>query len=135
MDVVEKDYVEQSATDWRKSKFVAADMVNQLNKQEEEQKKRPSRAVAMSKHQSFLLSSSFAAVKKPTASVETQTEETVEEKKYESSETQTDIKETTASKTQTELAETKVSMTQTLTVQTTCESMQTETKQEIEQAV
>ena len=77
----------------------------------------------MSKNQSFLLNTSFAPIKKPTATVETQTEETVDIKNYEDGETQTETKETVATKTQTEGSETKVSTTQTLTVTTTSESM------------
>ena len=88
MEGQEKDYVEKDITDWRKSKFVAAEMMNQLNKQEEEHKRRPTRTdFRISKNQSFLLNTSFAPIKKPTATVETQTDETVDVKNYVENET------------------------------------------------
>lgn len=72
MEGQEKDYVEQNITDWTKSKFVAADMMTKLNNQEEERKRRPTRTdFRISKNQSFLLNTSFAPIKKPTATVET----------------------------------------------------------------
>ena len=49
----EQDYVEVNVNDTRRSKFVTADVINQLSKQDEE-KKRPSRA-AIKVRQSFLL--------------------------------------------------------------------------------
>ena len=99
----EKEYIEQSNLEWRESKLVTADIINQLTKENEaqearmsekeiqksvtvEQRKRPTNMntsrMNMRTHQSFLLNTSFAPIKKPTATVETQTDDSHEVKNY-----------------------------------------------------
>lgn len=63
----EKEYVEPSQHDMRRSRQVNADMVKKLQKQEEENKEerktRPSREHMRARGQSFLLATSFAPMR------------------------------------------------------------------------
>lgn len=115
-DSAAQEYVQPSKHEFRRSKQEKSDMINKLNKVEEENKegrKKSFRQDMRMRHQSFLLSS-FAPMKPivQTREIETQTD-SEPLKVFAVAEVQTDVAEKASIKVQTDEAEKKDSTMQT----------------------